>query len=637
MRYRLCAGLCLFLLALPKIGLGREAAVPTVEPEFVTASRFALSSREEPASVFVITSRDIEASGAHSLAEVLSRVPGVFYLPTEGETQEANVRIRGLSTEVLYLIDDIPWSGIDGAPMSRIARGKESGAVDLRSIPLDEIDRIEIVKGAASASNPSSGAAATVQIHTKKASFKETAVTASFGSHDAKEGSFFSSIPGESTNVRLWYVHREEGRSRLLYYNGIPNDNLDFRGDDGGLSLERGFWRFTTDWGSDRSRWEYGTRRSTSAQKDRFERYTLAWERDNRRFSIAYRTQDKDIDEYGFRYPYSDHGWSLKYDQTDILGKGTLRWGLFAQGEAYSNVSSFLRIDGDRREAALFEEWSLPMGEILVDLGLRLESWEVSIGEDQTDLSPKLSLSWQTPGGGLLYGSVGHLFSMPSLYQLNAYCPPMPGATPTSPSPHLKPEKGWHYELGYKGGSFEAPWEIALFYLDLSDRIRLNLEAADGDPTYVNADGFHSWGIEASHTWRLSSLWSWEIAGSWTQAEEKEGALFSWLRCGVPVWSIDSRWNYACGPFSGQIALHHLGDRTDERPRMGRDAWSDVTLVDVSASRQCGDLKVRLSVQNLFDTDYWTDDYLANPAMGLASVKYPGPGRTFWASLEVKL
>ncbi|HCD71271.1 MAG TPA: TonB-dependent receptor, partial [Thermovirga lienii] len=133
----------------------------TLEPEVVTGSRVYQSLEEVPAATYVVTSEDIERSGATELGELLSStVPGIYISSRNGSTQEDNIKLRGLVTEVLILVDGVPYY--------KASHGAGAAAYDLRSIPLEDIERIEVVKGAGSALYGSMAAAGVINIITKK-------------------------------------------------------------------------------------------------------------------------------------------------------------------------------------------------------------------------------------------------------------------------------------------------------------------------------------------------------------------------------------------------------------------------------------------------------------------------------------
>jgi len=127
----------------PAEGLEGELVEDLFDREVVTASNFGQDPVESPSAITVITAEDIRLSGATSIPEVLALAPGtdVMFL-TAGQ---ADVSIRGfnrrLSNKVLVLVD------------GRSVYLDIIGSVVWESLPvtLEEIDRIEIIRGPGSA------------------------------------------------------------------------------------------------------------------------------------------------------------------------------------------------------------------------------------------------------------------------------------------------------------------------------------------------------------------------------------------------------------------------------------------------------------------------------------------------------
>src|SRR5689334_150526 len=102
----------------------------------VTATRTARTVDETLASVSVITRADIERSAAPDLFELLRLQPGVDVVRPGGAGQATTVFLRGTnSNHTLVLIDGV-----------RVA-STNSGLFDFAHLPLDQIERIEIVRG----------------------------------------------------------------------------------------------------------------------------------------------------------------------------------------------------------------------------------------------------------------------------------------------------------------------------------------------------------------------------------------------------------------------------------------------------------------------------------------------------------
>jgi iron complex outermembrane receptor protein len=109
----------------------------------VTAERFPVSEKEAPRVVTVVSSDQLKETGANNLADALRRVGGLAYksfLPL-GVSQggmNSTLSIRGIKDGELVLMNGAPIQGVAGH------------AYDLNTIPIDQIERIEILKGAAS-------------------------------------------------------------------------------------------------------------------------------------------------------------------------------------------------------------------------------------------------------------------------------------------------------------------------------------------------------------------------------------------------------------------------------------------------------------------------------------------------------
>ena len=111
-----------------------DAAVqPTVE---VTASRVAETTDASLADVSVITRTDIERSGAPDLIELMRLQAAVDVTRTGGAGEQTSLFLRGTnSNHVLVLIDGV-----------RVA-SSNTGAFAFENLPLDAVERIEIVRG----------------------------------------------------------------------------------------------------------------------------------------------------------------------------------------------------------------------------------------------------------------------------------------------------------------------------------------------------------------------------------------------------------------------------------------------------------------------------------------------------------
>ncbi len=123
----------------------------------VTATKVPEKRKDIPNAVIIKDKKDIQASGAKSIGELLANEPGIdwqTYGNYGGASQEIHIRgMRGNATQVLV-------NGVNvGSP--------SLGVADVGKIPIDSIERIEIVKGSGSLLYGSGAMAGTVNIITK--------------------------------------------------------------------------------------------------------------------------------------------------------------------------------------------------------------------------------------------------------------------------------------------------------------------------------------------------------------------------------------------------------------------------------------------------------------------------------------
>lgn len=141
--------LCALALAGPDDELDPDAEI------VVTGTRTPHRQGDAPVAVEVIDRATIEQSGSQDVAELLEQQPGVDVQRT---FVGATVRLRGLEADHTLIL-------VDG---QRVV-GRKDGTFDLSRIAVDSIERIEIVKGAASALYGSDALGGVVNIITREA------------------------------------------------------------------------------------------------------------------------------------------------------------------------------------------------------------------------------------------------------------------------------------------------------------------------------------------------------------------------------------------------------------------------------------------------------------------------------------
>jgi iron complex outermembrane receptor protein len=143
----------------------------------VTGTRFEQEIEKIPANVSVIDEDDIKDSNAKNITDILKYEEGVTVRDKLGNGKTAEVDLRGFgetgSYNILVLVDGRRVNGID------------LSGIDWTQIPLEQIERIEIVRGTGSVLYGDNAVGGVVNIITRRPSEKMTlsveAVTGSFG------------------------------------------------------------------------------------------------------------------------------------------------------------------------------------------------------------------------------------------------------------------------------------------------------------------------------------------------------------------------------------------------------------------------------------------------------------------------
>lgn len=582
----------------------------------VTGSRLAEDIQDVPASAYVITSEDIKNSGARSTQEVLDRVPGVNGLRNSSSMAlDKSVTVRGLTSEVLLLVDGIPFM------TSSYGTGVSMGSpFDLRTIPLESIERIEVVKGASSAVYGSNAAGGVINVITKKGAEKSTASIITEG---GDQGWFRGSIRGtavmsDDLRVTLAYIKTQENSDVKIRKRSDGNYDkaTDYSGNDYVFSIEKGKWSFAGNWGDFDSQWENTYEPFLSpvyhnSQENKYRRFALNYADDVNSGHIYYNKNEK---EYSFftdpafisNYNYEDSSAGFMFNRKQEIFGLIGVWGFDWRQESskYNGSSDYGGADKPydltRDGFAPYLEITVPLGDMGLDIGLRYEHWEVDEGETVNEFIPRLSLNWQSPSGQLWYLTAGRFFSMPSFYQIF-----MPDRNYGIPNPDLKPEKGWTYDLGVKDDNAKHPWNFGLFYMNMEDKIEYKSDESFENGQYVNLDEYRAWGMEGEVRFNLNDDWSYTQGISWTDADEKAGGSDTWVRSDMPRWDVSGRINYAKGPWTGELNAHYYADRNIDSTIYKPD---DIFLVNASVSWKQDAHRIIFACTNIFDREYVFDN-----------------------------
>ena len=158
----------------------------------VTANRTEQSIDTILAPVTLIDRDLIEQSQASSIYDLLRKEAGVQLIRNGGRASITSLFLRGTNDDhTLILIDGVR------------AGSATAGTTALETLSLDQVERIEIVKGPRSALYGSDAIGGVIQIFTRSASQDQTVLALGFGHNNTRKAGLSSSLAYESGSVAL--------------------------------------------------------------------------------------------------------------------------------------------------------------------------------------------------------------------------------------------------------------------------------------------------------------------------------------------------------------------------------------------------------------------------------------------------
>lgn len=471
------------------------------EKDLVTsATRYPKPVSQAAENITVITAKEIEDMNAHTVAEALNRIPGLFVNFNQDFGAASLISIQGSEPRhVLVLLDGIPWNFMS------------EGSAETNSIPVGIIERIEIIKGPASSAWGSS-LGGVINILTKPAGKTERpagTVKVSYGEGRTRDAS--AQVSGLAGPVGYYlYAGRQESdglrSSRKFESNNLFSKFSVPVAEDVNLGLTMGFSKPRNAFGD-------------------FPSADITTSYDNRSFFMAASldaslTPELDLNLSVYRV-------EQKFSQnTNTLGLGIISPAqeLFLEntGDERSTGArgklvmtrgihtAVLGIDADRGTL----DQTLQAGQFLQMIGVPatsvvrpaitkwavyandtivIDRWSVTPGirYDYNSIigsfvSPSLGVTCRLGQNSLARASVARGFTQPPLSWTSA------GGLFLEPNPALKHESIWSYQAGLESAAVPYLWvKGTVFYHDLDNEI-IGEPGGAGPPT--NNDLFVSKG-----------------------------------------------------------------------------------------------------------------------------------------------
>ncbi|MFD2551331.1 TonB-dependent receptor plug domain-containing protein [Bizionia sediminis] len=213
----------LLLLVTIKTSLAQESPQQALDSVVITSSRIDLPFKENSRTISIITSTDIKNSATTNVADLLQQVAGVDVRRRGADGSQADLYIRGGSFDQTLLL-------IDGMKLDDAQTGHHTLNM---ALPLEVIERIEIIKGPAARVFGQNAFTGAINIVTKKDMNTGLTLQAEGGSYGQKNaaitvGSNFensSHIIHVSKNTSDGYRYNTDFDNQSYFIKSILNKN----------------------------------------------------------------------------------------------------------------------------------------------------------------------------------------------------------------------------------------------------------------------------------------------------------------------------------------------------------------------------------------------------------------------------
>ncbi len=563
-----------------------------IAPLVVTATRRPQTVDETLTAISVIDRAEIDRLQITSVEEALRRIPGISISNNGGRGKATSVFIRGTQSDhVLVLIDGL-----------RVGSAT-TGTTAFQDLPIDQIDRIEVVRGPRSSLYGSEAIGGVIQIFTRRGESQFTPYgRLGYGTDQTFEGAV--GVRGRVENGHLNVGISGIKTDGFNACNGVPNlggcfttepdrdgyEQLAFSANGGyrispALEIGGNFLRSKSESEFDGS----FVNESDSIQQiiGLNGRLTVNdfWQING---LIGHSTDDaENFKDSVFRTRFRTRKWNFSL-QNDFAISSTQNVivGLDYVRDAVSGTTAYER--DSRGNKGIFGQYQGQFGAFKLQASARHDD-NGQFGGNNTG---GLALGYEITPSINLFGSFATAFKAPAFNQLY-----FPGFS----NPNLSPEKSRSFEIGVNGRAMWGLWSANAYYTLVDDLIAF--DAAVGLPNNINEARIY--GVELSASGQQLGI-DWQVDAALLDTENRatganRGNRLPRRASETLQISLDKSLNR----FNFGLTAFAAGKRFDDLANSQR--LGGYTTVDLRGSYQITrQLLLEARITNLFDKSYET-------------------------------
>lgn len=599
-------------------------AVTAEDTQFLSLTRDPVPLSKLPTNVSVMTEADIRRTGAETLDQAIDRLPGVDVYRTGTVGSFATVRLRGVpaSAQTQLVIDDQPIGGVSNQ------------FIDLARFPVDNIERIEVVRGASSVLYGANTIGGVIHVITKRrtadgagaslgfeaGSFDTNIVRASAGGMSGRWDAF-----GTFTHYRSDGFQKNGGSEDLTgslssgySFGGGARVGLEVQSSNHESGNPKGTGVPVSEWN--------GTRERTPAEPNAYTRQENTLARVRGEVPVADLGTLKSVVFLGHQdyRSYARHGAASFFDQINRIAGNDTRFRFF---NGLTIGGSYERDDQDtvgsdpvhvtNWAAYAQHEWKL--GNLSLIPAVRHDEHSEFGGVT----NPRFTAIYAATPWWSVSANAARSFRAPSFLELFFKSP-----FGFNGNPDLDPERAWTYDLGNRFRVLgREDVAVTAFFTKIDDRI------AAGLSTYENVDQAEIKGIELEASGIFGPIHH-RLSYTALDARGTSGARSEFVPLRLtPRQTASASLTWRPGRVAFTNEVRYVGEQfrlDDERgarlPAYG--VWN--ARVDLRA----GPAEFAVGVDNILEERY--GESFDNDPVTFATTLNPQPGRTVWGSAGVR-
>lgn len=626
---------------------GAGAEIYELNPLVVTASRYAKEELEIPASIQTFTERDIEATGADNMQVALQYLDGVVEsgMGPGGASVSAMTSkniIRGVENGTVVMINGTPinWRNL----------------YNLENIPTTAVEKVEVVRGGGAVLYGSQATGGVINIILKKTLPNEVQVGI------GNKGRQDYQVTAHAGDLSIAYNYNKWGAMGFVSASDSTIKKVpvvmkqNFKGSEKNDFLAT--YRFSDQMdllynhNESKSRWAYTYTEITDpsmASLNGKVRYTRKYDRKKDFLQLNFKDlsgisghlfynyntlksrgydfysamgkkykdpQAKNTNEKNKTFGYDiQKVWDGDKVQTFLLGTSLTR-------ETFDNTE----IDAGRNIFSVFGSWERNLTDRDTITLSERATWTEGGIQNFHNFSGQAQYLHKLNDTQSLYISAGQSFVLPTFNQMYSRA----DANHIIGNPDLKPQKGIHYEAGWKAETAHRQYKLALFSEKIDDNITFSKNKTK-DAWYAVNEDFKNKGIEASVRGKEDNGFSWHAGLTLQdpkskQTTEKTAAKTYWDRSLGRVL-LNGGVSYEQGKWETALNFTYLADRvmspTSAHSYKTKPYLLTSMTVKYSPNKESD---ILLAIDNILNrqdvVSHTSSDYYATPRNFLLSYRY---------------